>query len=175
MKDMESRGKQFGFPRLTFCSQRGDHHVRHISKEGLNPSLYNLSLEQPNADTLPHRNWLINTPLQGSPTGAFNWSLCPLRCEAAMPNWQESSHATLVVDNGVERLFISLSQITLIILPIVQITTTKGTLRLNLDSSGTTRNTASLSYPVIPHTWMCKMTNLSGLVHFPPNPTRFNG
>ena len=92
----------------------------------------------------------------------------------AAPHWQESSHATLIVDHGMERWSISLSQITLIILSIVQVPTTKGTLRLNLDSSGTTRNTTSLSYPAIPHTCMRKMTNPSRQVRFPPNPTRFN-
>ena len=99
----------------------------------------------------------------------------PSEVGTAMPNQQESSHATLVVDHGMERWPISLSWITLIILPIVQVPTTKGTLHPNSDSSGTTRNTASSSYPVILHTCMCKMTNLSRLVCFPPNPTRFNG
>ena len=93
----------------------------------------------------------------------------------AAPNWKESSHATLIVDHSMARLSISLSRITLIILPIVQVPTTKGTLCLNSDSLGTTRNTASSSYPVMPHTCTCKMTNPSGLVHFPPNPMRFNG
>ena len=79
MKDMESQGKWFGFLRSAFHSQQGDHHVRCICKEGLNPSLYDLSLEWPKADTLPHCNWLINAPLWGSPTGTFNQNLCPLR------------------------------------------------------------------------------------------------
>ena len=98
----------------------------------------------------------------------------PSEAGMAMPNWQESSHTTLVVDHGVARLSISLSQMMLIILPIIQVPTTKGTLRPKSDSSGTTRNTASSSYPTIPCTRTCKMTNLSGLVCFPPNPTRFN-
>ena len=123
--------------------------------------------------TLLHHNWLINAPLQGSPTGTFNWGLC-LYVRMAMPNWQESSRVTLIVNHGVERLSISLSWITLIILPIVQVPTAKGTLHPNSDSSGTTRNTVSSSYPAIPHTCMCKMTNLSGLVRFPPDPMRFN-
>ena len=92
----------------------------------------------------------------------------------AMPNRQESSHANLVMDHGVARLSISLSQMTFIILLIVQVPTTRGTLCPNSDSSGTTRNTASSSYPVIPHTCMRKMTNPSGLLHFPPNRTRFS-
>ena len=62
-----------------------------------------------------------------------------------MPNWQESSRANLAVDHGVARLSISRSWITLISLLIVQVTTTKGTLHPKLDSSGTTRNTASSS------------------------------
>ena len=169
MKDMESQGKQFGFPRLAFHSQWSDHHVRSISKEGLHPSLYDLGLEQSKADTLPH------VPLWGSPTGTFNRGVCPLHSRMAVPNWQESSRTTLVVDHGVARLSILLSQMTLIILPIVQVPTTRGTLHLKSDSSGTTRNTASSSYPVIPHTCTCKMTNLSRLVCFPPNPMRFNG
>ena len=92
----------------------------------------------------------------------------------ATPHWQESSRATLVVDHSMERWSISLSWITLIILPIMQVPTTKGTLHPNSDSLDTIRNTVSSSYPVIPHTCMCRMTNLSGLVRFPPNPMRFN-
>ena len=99
----------------------------------------------------------------------------PSEAGTAMPNQQESSCATLIVDHGMVRLSISFSQMTLIILPIVQVPTTKGTLRPKSDSSGTTRNTTSSSYPVIPCTCTCKMTNPSGLVHFPPNPMRFNG
>ena len=79
MKDMESQGKGFGFPRSAFHSQQSDHHVRGISEEGLHPSLYDLGLEWPKADTFPHHNQLINALLQGSPTGTFNKSLCPLR------------------------------------------------------------------------------------------------
>ena len=99
----------------------------------------------------------------------------PSEVRTAVPNWQESSHDSLIVDHGMERQSVSLSQITLIILPIVQVPTTTETLCLNLDSSGTTRNTVSSSYPAIPCTCMRNMTNPSGLVHFPPNPTRFNG
>ena len=99
----------------------------------------------------------------------------PSEVRTAMPNWQESSHDTLVVDHGMERWSMSLSQITLIILPIVQVPTTMGTLHPNSDSLGTTRYTTSSSCPVIPHTCMHKMTNLSRLVHFPPNPMKFNG
>ena len=51
----------------------------------------------------------------------------------------------------------------------------KGTLRPNSDSSGTTRNTTSSSYPVISLTQTCRIMNLSRLVHFLPHPTRFNG
>ena len=79
MKDMESQGKWFGFLRSAFHSQWSDHHVRGISEEGLHPSLYDLSLEQPKADTLPHHNQLIDAPLWGSPNGTFNRSICPLR------------------------------------------------------------------------------------------------
>ena len=75
MKDVESWGKQFGLLWSAFHPQRGDHHIRCISEEGLNPSLYDLSLEWPQADTLPHLNQLVDTPLWGSPTGTFNWSL----------------------------------------------------------------------------------------------------
>ena len=99
----------------------------------------------------------------------------PSEVGTAMPNQQDSSHATLIVDHGMVRLSISLSQITLISLLVVQVPTTKGTLYPKSDSSGTTRNTASSSYPAIPRTCTCKMTNLSGLVHIPPSPTRFNG
>ena len=77
MQDVESQGKWFGLPWSAFYPQWGDHHIRCISKEGLNPSLYYLSLERPQADTLPHHNQLINAPLQGFPTGTFNQSLCP--------------------------------------------------------------------------------------------------
>ena len=99
----------------------------------------------------------------------------PSEAWMAMPHWQESSHATLVVDHGMARLSISLSQITLISLLMVQVPTIKGTLCLKSDSLGTTRNTTSLSYPVVPYTCTCKMTNPSGLVCIPPNPMRFTG
>ena len=171
---MESWGKQFGHPWLTFHPQQGDHHVGCISEEGLNPSLYDLGLERSQSDTLLHHNQLIDDPLWGTPSGTFNQSLHPLR-GTAVPCWQERSHITLVVDHGVERWSISLSQISLIILPIVQVPMAKGTLCPNLDSSGTIRNTASSSYPAIPRTCMRRMTNLSGLVRFAPNPIRFNG
>ena len=99
----------------------------------------------------------------------------PSEAGTAMPHQQESRCANLAVAHSMERWSISLSQITLIILPIMQVPMTKGTLHLNLDSLGTTRNTASSSYPVIPCTCMCRMTNPSGLVHFLPTPMRFNG
>ena len=126
--------------------------------------------------TLPHTitsssmlpSW--NPPLAPS-TGVS----APSDMGTAVPHQQESSHATLVVDHGMVRLFILLSQITLIILPIVKVPTTKGTLRPNSDSSKTTRSTASSSYPVISHTCTHKMMKPSGLVCFPPNPTRFKG
>ena len=91
---MESRGKWFGFPRSAFHSQWGDHHVRCISKEGLNLSLYYLGLEQPEVDTLPHHNWLVNIPLWRSPTGTFNRSLCPLRGgdSCTQPAGKQSHH-----------------------------------------------------------------------------------
>ena len=94
MKDMESQGKWFGFPRLAFCSQWSDHHVRGISEQGLHPSVYDLSLERPKADTLPHRNQLIDAPLWGSPTGTFNRSFCPLRSRdgRAQPAGKQSHH-----------------------------------------------------------------------------------
>ena len=98
----------------------------------------------------------------------------PTVAGTATPHWQESRCANLTVAHSTERWSISLSQMTLIILPIMQVPTTKGTLCPNSDSSGTTRNTASSSYPVIPRTCMCRMTNLSRLVHFLPNPMRFN-
>ena len=88
---MESWGKRFGFPWLAFCPQWGDHHIGCVSEEGLNPFLYNLSLEWSQVDTLPHYNQLIDAPLQGSPTGTFNWSLCPHRgrnCHAPLAGEQ---------------------------------------------------------------------------------------
>ena len=84
---------------------------------------------------------------------------------------QESNCTILAVAQGIERRSISLSQIMLIIQPIIQVP--MGTLQLNSDSSGTMRNTTSSSYPAISRT--CRITKPSGLVHFPPNPTRFNG
>ena len=125
--------------------------------------------------TLSHTITSSSTlPSWGPPLAPSTGVSAPSEVGTATPHQQESSRTTLVVDHGVESQSISLSQITLIILPIVQVPTTKGTLRLNSDSSGTTRITMSSSYPVIPHTCMCKMTNLSGLVHFPPNPMRFS-
>ena len=79
MKDVESRGKWFDFPWSAFHSQWGDHHVGCASEEGLDLSLYDLSLEWPQADALPYHNKLIDTPFWGSPTGTFNLSLCTPR------------------------------------------------------------------------------------------------
>ena len=91
---MKSQGKWFGLPRSALHFQWSNHHVRSISKEGLHPSLYDLSLEWPEVDTLPYHNQLINTPLWGSPTGTFNWSLCPLRGgdSHAQPAGEQSCH-----------------------------------------------------------------------------------
>ena len=75
VKDVESQGKWFGFLWSAFHSQWGDHHIRCVS-EGLNPSLYDLSLERPQADTLPYHNQLVDAPLQGSLTSTFNPCLC---------------------------------------------------------------------------------------------------
>ena len=87
---------------------------------------------------------------------------------------QESSCAILAVAQGTERQSISLSQMMLIILPIVQVPMTRGTLQPNSDSSGTMRNTMSSSYPAISLTCTSRIMNLSGLVHFLPSATRFN-
>ena len=114
-------------------------------------------------------------PSGGPPLAPSTIVSTPLEAGTAVPHQQESSRTTLIVDHSVERWSISLSQITLIILPIVQVPTTKRTLHPNSDSSGTTRNTVSSSYPAIPRTCTHRMTNPSGLVHFPPNPMRFNG
>ena len=114
-------------------------------------------------------------PSRDPPLAPSSGVSTPSEVGTAVPNQQESSCTTLVVDHGMARLSISLSWITLISLLIVQVPTTKGTLHPKLDSSGTTRNTASSSYPVIPCTCTHKMTNLSGLVCIPPNPMRFTG
>ena len=79
MKDVESQGKWFSLPRSAFRFQRNDHHIGGRSKEGLHPFLYDLGLEWPKVDTLPHPDQLIDVPLQGSSTGTFLRSLCPLR------------------------------------------------------------------------------------------------
>ena len=94
MKDMESQGKWFGSLWSTFCSQWSDHYIQNISEQGLHPFLYDLGLEQPEADTLPHQNQLIDAPLQGSPTGTFNQGLCPLqgRDSCAPPTGKQSHH-----------------------------------------------------------------------------------
>ena len=173
---MESWGKWFGFLWSAFCSQQGDHHVRCVSEEGLNPSLYDLCLEPPPRWMLSRTIMSSSTLLsRGPPLAPSTQVSAPTVAGTAAPHRQESRHANLAVAHSMERWSISLSQITLIILPIVQVPMTKGTLRPNSDSSGTTRNTASSSYPAIPCTCMCRVTNPSGLVRFLPNPTRFNG
>ena len=79
MKDMESQGKRFGFLRSAFHSQQSDHHIRGRSEEGLHSFLYDLGLERPKADALPHCNQLIDAPYQGFPTGTLHRGLHPLR------------------------------------------------------------------------------------------------
>ena len=175
MKDVESQGKWFGFLWSALCPQWGDHHIRCISEEGLNPSLYDLGLEWSQVDTLPHHDQLIALPSGGPPLAPSTKVSTPSEVGTAMPHQQKSSCTTLVVDHGMERRSIALSWITLIILPIVQVSTTKGTLCPNSDSSGTIRNTVSSSYPAIPHTCTYRITTPSGLVHFLPNPIRFSG
>ena len=82
----------------------------------------------------------------GDPPQAPSSGVSPLSGPGTtVPNWQESSHANLAVDHSMARLSISLSQITLISLLIVQVPMTKGTLCPKSDSLGTTRNTASSS------------------------------
>ena len=172
---MEYQGKWFGFPMLAFHFQWSDHHIRGRSEEGFHPSLYDLGLEQPKADTLPHRDQLINAHPQESPTGTFIRSLCPLRSgnghaqlagkqshhPRSGPRCGEAVYLTLV--DNVDQSANSADP------------TTKGTLYPKSDSSGTTRNTMSSSYSVIPRTCTRKMTNPSGLVRIPPSPTRFTG
>ena len=53
------------------CHQQCDHHVSHISKEGFDLSLYDLSLKRSQVDTLPHCDQLIHIHFLGSPAGAF--------------------------------------------------------------------------------------------------------
>ena len=168
MKDVESQGKSLGFLRSALHSLQSNHHMRSISEEWLHLSLYDLSLEWPEADTLPYHNQLVDAPLWGSPLAPSTGVSVPSEVGTAASSQQECSRTTLVVDHGVVRLSISLSQMTLIILLIVQVPTTKGTLRPKSDSLGTTRNTVSLSYPAISNICMCKMTNPSGLESFPP-------
>ena len=174
MENVESRGKWFGFLRLAFHSQWSDHHVRGIPRRGLTrPSM--ISVWNGPRWTLFHTITSSSMLPSGDPLLAPSTRVsAPSEAGTAMPNWQESSCTPLIVNHGMVRLSNSLSQMTLIILLIVQVPTTKGTLRPKLDSLGTTGNIASLSYPVIPRTYTRKMTNPSGLVHFPPNPTRFN-
>ena len=114
-------------------------------------------------------------PSRGPPLAPSTQVSAPPEAGTAMLLQQESSRAILAVGHGMERWSISFSQITLIILLIVQVPMTKGTLHPNSNSSGTTRNTASLSYPAIPHTCMHRMTNPSRLVRFPPNPRGSTG
>ena len=145
MKDMESQGKWFGLLRLAFHFQRSDHHIGGRSEERLHLSLYDLSLERPKADTLPHHDQLVNAPLWRSPTGTFLRSLCPLgsgdgRTQLA---GQQSCYSHSGPQGG-EAVYLTVLD-TLISLLMVQVPTTKGTLRLKSDSSGTTRNTASSS------------------------------
>ena len=175
IKDMESQGKRFGFPMSAFNFQRSDHHVEVDLRRGFtHPSM--ISVWNGPRWTLSHTITSSSMLTSGDPPLAPSSGVSALSgAGTAVPNWQDSSHATLVVDHSVVRLSISFSWITLISLLIVQIPTTKGTLCPKSDSSGTTRNTASLSYPAIPCTGTRKMTNLSRLVRIPPSPTRFTG
>ena len=97
----------------------------------------------------------------------------PSEAGTTAPSRQESSHATLVVDHGMETVYLALSD------NIDHSADSAGPYNQRdppseLGLIGHTRNTTSSSYPVIPHTCTCKMTNPSRLVCFPPNPMRFN-
>ena len=109
-----------------------------------------------------------------SSSTSSDWVSALPEAKTAILFWQESSCTILTVAQGMDRWSISLSRMTLIILPIVQVPMTKVTLHPNSDSSGTTRNTMSSSYPMISRTCTCRITKPSGLVLFPPNPTRFS-
>ena len=110
MKDMWSQGKRFGFLTSAFHFQRSNHHVQGRSKEGLHLSLYDLNLEWPKVDTLPHRNQLIDAHLWGYPTGTFNRSLCPLRSKGghAQLAGQQSRHPHSGPRHG-EAVYLTLS------------------------------------------------------------------
>ena len=87
----------------------------------------------------------------------------------------DSNWARRTVDQGVEIQSISLSLITLMTHAKVQVPITIGTCLPKVDSSGTTRNTTSSSYPATSLTSSLAITNPKGHVHQPPSPTKCSG
>ena len=67
-------------------------------------------------------------PSGDPPLSPSTGASAPSEVGMVVANQQESNHATLVVDHGMVRLSISLCRMTMIILPIVQVPTTRGTL-----------------------------------------------
>ena len=152
MKDMESQGSSLVSQSrpsalngviimYKVCPRRGFTH----------PSM--ISVWNGPRQTLSHTvTSSLMLPFGDPPLAPFTAVSAPSEVGAVGPNQQESNRATLIVDHSMVRLSISLSQMTLFILLIVQVPTTRGTLRSKSDSLGTTRNTMSLSYHAIPHT-----------------------
>ena len=169
MKDMESQGKQFGFTLSAFHFQWSNYHVRGRSEEGFHPSLYDLNLERPKADTLPHRDQLIDVHLWRSPTGTFFQRLCPLRArdDHAQLAGKQSCHPRSGPWHG-EAVYLALTDN-------VDRSADSASPYNQRDPSPKIGLIGHHQEPVIPHTCTCKMTNLSRLVHIPPSPTRFTG
>ena len=106
-------------PRLSFPSPQGCHHnVLTFTNEWFDHALQYLGLEWSQSNILFHEDWLVHR----------------------LNKWD-----ALTIAQGVESLFISLSLITLMILPSVQVPIMIGTCWENSDSSDTTRKTMSSS------------------------------
>ena len=160
---------------VSLPSQQGDHHIGCASEEGLNPSLYDLSLEEPQVDALLYHNQLIDASLWGSPTGTFNPSLCTPRggddCAPLAGKQPHHPHSGPRCGGTVYLTF-------------PDNTDYSGNRTDPYDQGDPPSEVGLIGYHkehiifIIagdPHTCTCRMTNPSRLVCFPPNPTRFNG
>ena len=133
--------------RLSFPSPQGHHHdMGAFPNEWFDPALLYLHLEWSQSNIVFHKDWLIQV--------STHQGLCcshPLLCRA-ITGWARvfrysvlSKREALTIAQGVKSLSISLSLITLMILPSIQVPITIGTRWENSNSSGTMRKTTSSS------------------------------
>ena len=105
-----------------------------------------------------------------------SWPPATPSCKvASTPPLRDNNWARHKVAYGVVSWSSSLSLMTLMILPSIQVPSTKGTRLEKADQLGTTKNTISSSYPATSFTCSLMITNPKACMCWPPIPTRSTG